>query len=152
MACFLQLRTGGSMTHFRDYFFLFLYWHWDITYFHIKIPTTKEEIDHVENLYRLIGHPGWDAIIMLSSNGTFELSCSGSMDTFMAYMFANFCFMKFPVTYCIPGTPDSKASLIIAQSAFSKCCTIKLLFSLGELFKVPLSTPFLVSLSLRVNP
>jgi hypothetical protein len=69
MASFRQLRTGGSLSQyregytiagsvFRELFYLFLDWHWDILYIHIIVPETKEEIDHVENLYRLIGYPG----------------------------------------------------------------------------------------------
>jgi hypothetical protein len=40
----------------REYFYLFLDWHWDIGETHIKMPETKDEIDHVENIYRLIGY------------------------------------------------------------------------------------------------
>jgi hypothetical protein len=56
IACFRKMRTGGSMTQFREgyniggsvfheFFHLFLDWHWDIKDLHIKIPMTKEEID-----------------------------------------------------------------------------------------------------------
>jgi hypothetical protein len=62
MACFRQTRTCGSMTQLREvydivgsvfhiFFHLFLDWQLDITHLHIRIPTTKEEIDHVKNLY-----------------------------------------------------------------------------------------------------
>jgi hypothetical protein len=43
---------------FREFFYLFLDSHWDIRHIHIIVLETKEEIDHVENLYRLIGYPG----------------------------------------------------------------------------------------------
>jgi hypothetical protein len=74
MACFRQLRTGGFISQFREshsivgsllrnFFYLFLDWHWDKTNLHIKIPTTREEIDHVENIYHLIGYPDCLCII-----------------------------------------------------------------------------------------
>jgi hypothetical protein len=43
---------------FRELFYLFLDWHWDTPHIHTIVPKTKDEIDHVENLYRLIGYPG----------------------------------------------------------------------------------------------
>jgi hypothetical protein len=69
VACFHQLRTGGSLTQFceshsivgsvfREYCHIFLDWHWYIRDTHIKMPETKDEIDHVENIYCLIGYPG----------------------------------------------------------------------------------------------
>jgi hypothetical protein len=69
MACFRQLRLGGPLhqhhegyglvtTVFRVFFYLFLDWLWDIRTQHVKIPTTKEEIDHVENLFFHAGYPG----------------------------------------------------------------------------------------------
>jgi hypothetical protein len=68
MACYRQLRTGGSLSQFqeshsivafifRDFFYFFLDWHWDIRHLYIKIQTIREEVDHVQNLYRLIGFP-----------------------------------------------------------------------------------------------
>jgi hypothetical protein len=61
MACIRQLHIGGSMTDygeshnvvdsaFHNLFKLSLDCHWDILGIYIKLPTTKEDIDHVENV------------------------------------------------------------------------------------------------------
>jgi hypothetical protein len=69
MASFHQMKSCVSLSQFREaysivgsvfresfYHLLDLYW--DICHIHIKVSETKEEVDHVENLYRLIGYPG----------------------------------------------------------------------------------------------
>jgi hypothetical protein len=69
MACFRQLMLGGPFhqhregyslitTLFRGFFNFFLDWLWDIRTQHVKMPTTKEEINHVENLFCHVGYPG----------------------------------------------------------------------------------------------
>jgi hypothetical protein len=70
MACLRQLRIGcplhkhregyGLQTAiFREFFYYFLDWLWAIKGDYIKMPTTKEEIEHVESLFRLVGHPSF---------------------------------------------------------------------------------------------
>jgi hypothetical protein len=59
MACFRQLRLGGPLHKHREgyglvttvfgFFNFSLEWLWDIRTQHVKMPRTKEEIDHVEN-------------------------------------------------------------------------------------------------------
>jgi hypothetical protein len=39
------------------FFHFFLEWHWNIHHIHIKLSDTKEDIDHIRELYELIGHP-----------------------------------------------------------------------------------------------
>jgi hypothetical protein len=69
MACFRKLRLGGPLhqhregyglitTVFRIYFYFFLDWLWDVRTQHVKMPTIKEEIDHVENMFFHVGYPG----------------------------------------------------------------------------------------------
>jgi hypothetical protein len=68
MVCFWQLRLGGPLhqhhercglvtTVFR-FFYFFLDRLWDIRTQHVKMPTTKEEIDHAEHLFCHVGYPG----------------------------------------------------------------------------------------------
>jgi hypothetical protein len=49
---------GVVTTMFRDFFFSFLDWLSDIKSKYIYLPKTKDDINHVEELFRLIGNPG----------------------------------------------------------------------------------------------
>jgi hypothetical protein len=67
---FRQLRSGGplhqhqhrecyslSTTVFREFLFFFLDWLWDIRGGSVSMPTMKDEIYHVENIFCLVGYP-----------------------------------------------------------------------------------------------
>jgi hypothetical protein len=41
----------------REFFFYFLDWLWEIKSDYIKLPKTKEDIAHVEELFRHVGYP-----------------------------------------------------------------------------------------------
>jgi hypothetical protein len=69
VVCFRHLRLGGALgqhqaSYSLDYsssrnFFLekFLMWMWELKDEYIYLPWTKEEINHVERLFRTCGHP-----------------------------------------------------------------------------------------------